>query len=311
MEQPPMRTSDELLNDIRNVLRDFERTAPDGDLRARVRTLVPAFETLRELGKSLVPKGLSLSARDRLLSYFLSYPRTVLPEKELALVAGISEWARRVRELRVQFGWKIITGMTAKSMIDESELSEEELDLEGLSPNDYVLLDTDQDRDAAHRWNIANTIRKGGGGSREKILRYLRENVGRPVTGEELSYVAQSSEWARRTRELRTEDGWPISTKMSGNPSLPVGVYLLEEDRQAPAHDRHIPDGTRRAALRRDDYECQQCGWTHELWNPSDPRFLELHHKVHHADGGSNELDNLITYCNVCHDEVHKVDRFS
>ncbi|WP_139153108.1 HNH endonuclease, partial [Enterobacter kobei] len=34
--------------------------------------------------------------------------------------------------------------------------------------------------------------------------------------------------------------------------------------------------------------------------------FLELHHIEHHADGGENTLDNLITLCNVCHDEVHR-----
>lgn len=309
MLHPAMPTDDDLLKELRQVLQRFERSDFEGDVRARVNALVPAFEKLRELGKSLIPEGLSLSARDRLLSYFRLYPRTVLHEKELAVVAGISEWARRVRELRVQFGWRIITGMTARSMIDEMELETDDLDVDDLSPSDYVLLDTAQDRDAAHRWNIANAIRKAGRGSRERILRYLRENVGIPVTGEELSYVAQSSEWARRTRELRTEDGWPISTKMSGNPALPVGVYLLEQDRQAPAHDRHISDSTRRAALRRDDYRCRRCGWSHDLWNPSDPRFLELHHVIHHAKGGTNALENLITYCNVCHDEIHALDK--
>lgn len=278
-------------------------------MRQRVQSLLPAFETLRELGKSLVPNGLSLSARDRLLAYFLAYPRTVLNEKELALVAGISEWARRVRELRVQFGWKLLTGMTAGQMIIEGDLSEEDAVGEELSPNDYILLDTKQDREAAHRWNIANVIRRGTGGGRDKILKYLLENVGKAVTGEELSYVAKSSEWARRIRELRTEEGWPIATKMSGNPSLPVGVYVLESNRQAPTHDRHISESVRRQVLRRDDYICRRCGWSYDSWNPSDPRFLELHHIVHHVKGGENSLKNLITYCNVCHDEIHRVDK--
>ncbi|MEX2578619.1 MAG: hypothetical protein WD342_06140 [Verrucomicrobiales bacterium] len=83
----------------------------------------------------------------------------------------------------------------------------------------------------------------------------LVENVGKSVTGEELSYVANSTEWARRTRELRTEEGFPISTKMSGNPSLPVGVYVLEQDRQTPKHDRHIPEPVRRQAIADRVYE--------------------------------------------------------
>ena len=300
-----MDSTGKLLQQLQEILRLFEKTNPLPDVRERVQALLPAFETLSELGKSLVPKGLSLSARERLLAYFQNYPRTVLNEKELALVAGISEWARRVRELRVQFGWKIITGMTAKQMLSEEELSAEDIKLDSLSPKDYVLLTTIQDLEAAHRWNVANEIRKRLEGSRERILKYLRANVGKAVTGEELSYVAKSSEWARRTRELRTEEGWPITTKMSGNPSLEVGSYVLELDRQAPAHDRHISEVVRRQALRRDNYTCRNCHWSHKLWNPADPRFLELHHVVHHAKGGENDLDNLVTYCNVCHDEVH------
>jgi len=304
-----MDDQEEKLAELRSVLVNFEKTNISHEIRPRVLALVPAFDSLRELGKSLIPEGLSISARKRLLTYFLAYPRVVLGEKELALVAGISEWARRVRELRVQFGWKIITGITARQMLNEGEFEKSDIELKSLSPNDYVLLETEQDRDAAHRWNIANMIRKSSGSSKEKILKYLRSNVCTPVTGEELSYVAnQKTEWTRRTRELRTEEGWPITTKMSGNPDLPIGVYVLERDRQAPTHDRYIPESIRRKALFRDGYKCQKCGWTHNLWNRDDPRFLELHHIVHHSKGGKNKLENLITYCNVCHDEVHRVD---
>ncbi len=92
--------TEQLLQKLREVLETFENEINDNDVRARVIALLPAFDTLRELGKSLITKGLSISARDRLLKYFQTYPGTVLREKELALVAGISEWARRVRELR-------------------------------------------------------------------------------------------------------------------------------------------------------------------------------------------------------------------
>ncbi len=297
------------LKQVRELLTSFERDTADEDIRSKVLSLVPAFDEIREFGKSLIPDGLNMSARDRILAYFRMYPQQVLRERELSIVAGISEWARRVRELRVQLGWKIVTGVTLKEMAEAGDYASVSAELKGLSPNDYVLLDPVQDREAAHRWNVANEIRKGSEGSKEKILKYLLANVGKQVTGEELSYVAKSSEWARRVRELRTEEGWAVSTKMSGNPELPIGVYVLESDRQAPAHDRHISEATRREALRRDHYTCQRCGWTHDIWNPADPRFLELHHIAHHASGGSNELENLITYCNVCHDQVHKQEK--
>lgn len=295
--------------EVWTVLRDFEEVHSDIDLRSKVKALIPAFEAMRKLGKSLVPDGLKMSARDRLLAYFCAYPQTVLNEKELAVVAGISEWARRVRELRVQFGWKIVTGVTAKQMHSENDLWELDVSPESLGPKDYVLLDTSQDRESAFRWNVANEIRKASGGAKERILQYFLNNVGEQITGEELRYVAKSSEWARRTRELRTEEGWPISTKMSGNPNLAPGVYVLEKARQAPAHDRKISESVRRTVLRRDEYRCTRCDWSYSEWNPSDPRFLELHHLVHHAKGGANDAKNLKTLCNVCHDELHRNER--
>ena len=116
----------------------------------------------------------------------------------------------------------------------------------------------------------------------------------------------EQTEWARRVRELRTEQGWPVVTKYSGRPDLAVGSYLLEEARQSPPHDRNIPDHIRRAVLMREiNIDAKKCGWHHELWNKSDPRHLELHHLKHHAEGGKNEADNLRTLCTACHDEIH------
>ncbi len=249
-----------------------------------------------------------MTERDRLLSYFRRYPQTVLNEKELSLVAGIGEWARRVRELRVQFGWPIISGVTASEIAHNDEAIEDIPSLNQMGPNDYLLLEDKQDRDAAFRWNIANHIRRESYSMKEKILKYLRKNVGKIVTGEELRYVANGSEWARRVRELRTEEGWPIASKMTGRPKLPVGAYVLEMDRQSPLADRRIPDPIRRQVLMRDKYTCQKCGWNHDLWNPSDPRFLEIHHIKPHAEGGDSSIDNLEACCNVCHDQIHSVD---
>ena len=129
------------------------------------------------------------------------------------------------------------------------------------------------------------------------------------MTGEELKYLAKDrSEWARRVRELRTEDGWPVMTKVSGVRELPVGVYVLEEDRQAPAHDRKIPDPVRVAVLERDNFSCKKCMWNRADANPGDTirNLLELHHIEHHAARGENVESNLITLCNMCHDDVHR-----
>ncbi len=113
---------------------------------------------------------------------------------------------------------------------------------------------------------------------------------------------------ARRTRELRTEEGWPVKTKQFGRPELSVGVYVLEEDKQAEPHDRHIPDSIRIEVLTRDQFRCRKCGWNTQDRRKEDPRqLLELHHLDYHSEGGSNTTDNLITLCNVHHDDVHRM----
>ena len=298
-----------ILNELINILNNFEKELNKSDFRNKVLSLVPAHENLIKLGTSLIPKEYASSARDRIILYFQKYPLTVINSKEIMIIAGISEWARRVRELRVQFGWSIISGITAKEMNSENDFNNIDLMVGSMHPDDYILINENQDRDAAHRWNLGNNIRKKDGSVRDKILEYMRLNIGKILSGEELRYVSNDkTEWARRVRELRTEFGWPVVSKNSGRPDLPIGTYILEEDRQSPPHDRKIPDGTRSEVLMRDKYKCQQCGWTQKLWNKSDPRHLELHHKKSHADKGENTKYNLITLCTVCHDELHSRD---
>lgn len=294
---------------VEGLIRNFEAELQSGELRPKVLALVPIFHGLRDLGKALIPAEFAMAAKDRILYYFRKYPWTIINGDELLVVSGIQEYARRVRELRVQFGWTIASGVTIKEM-REDEDEEVSDDLKAMRPSEYVLLNAQQDREAALRWNVANTIRKQRGSVRDKILSFLRANVGRGVTGEELRYVAgDKTEWARRVRELRSEFGWPVATKSTGRPDLSIGVYVLQADRQSPEHDRHIPDDVRREVLRRDRYGCLECGWSHNEWNPSDPRHLELHHVKHHAKGGENIKENLKTLCTVCHDKRHKKEK--
>lgn len=294
---------------VEELIRNFESELQTENLRPKVLALVPIFHSLRDLGKALIPSEYASAARDRILYYFRKYPGIVIAGDELLVVSGIQEYARRVRELRVQFGWTVASGVTIKEMSEDQD-ADIPNELTAMRPSDYVLLNELQDRDAAHRWNVANTIRKERGSVRDKILKYLRANVGKSVTNEELRYVAgDKTEWARRVRELRTEYGWPVVTRSTGRPDLSVGVYVLQAERQSPEHDRHIADDIRREVLRRDGYMCQDCNWSHEEWNPSDPRHLEIHHIKHHAKGGANVKENLKTLCTVCHDKIHRNEK--
>lgn len=306
----PRKTLAEAREELISLLRDFDEDSLT-DIRGRVLELIPAFHLLQHMGtEALYPGASAISGRDRILAYFKEYPFTVLGTDEIMVISGISEYGRRVRELRVEHGWNIMGGITAKRMsaFGDLDLPVDTLaNVATMKKDDYILLSETADRDAAHRWIIANGIRRMKHLSgRDRMLEYLKVNVGRLITGEELDYVAKISDWPRRTRELRTEEGWSVQTKKTGRVDLPVGMYVLETLEQAPAHDRHISDATRVKVLNRDHHACRKCGWTYTMAHPGDPRkLLELHHLDHHATGGTNDEHNLITLCNVDHDELH------
>lgn len=301
------------IHNLKTLLDNFAQKLDDPDLRAKVIALIPAVYGVRDLGSSLIPREDASAGRDRILFYFRKYPLTLVEGDELLVISGIGEWARRLRELRVQQGWWIFSGVTFRQMLDEEPEQLEDLrkallvDPTSIKPDQYVLLRTEQDRDAAHRWHTLNGIRRKNIAVKDKLLEYFRANVGRVISGEELRYLAKNrSEWARRSRELRTQDGWPVVTRQQGRPDLPIGSYLLEENRQSYEHDRTISDAVRVQVLERDGFSCQVCGWTRQQASKDDPRrLLELHHIQEHVKGGRNEVSNLLTLCNVHHDEVH------
>jgi hypothetical protein len=56
----------------------------------------------------------------------------------------------------------------------------------------------------------------------QRLLAYLKMNIGQEVEGEELDVLSAISEWPRRIREWRVEKGWPIRARGSS--------YILESD---------------------------------------------------------------------------------
>jgi hypothetical protein len=279
---------EQLRKKLVDLLQRFEIHLSSSSLRVQVKELVPAHHHLRDMGSSLMDESETDSGRDRILAYLKKYVGQVLAGDELMVVAGIDDYPRRIRELRVECGWAILSGVTAADISREDDGDTAEELPPSMKPNDYMLLHDRQDRDAAHRWNMANGIRKKKTAAKDKVLDYLLANVGHEVSGEELRYVANGkSEWARRVRELRTQEGWRITTKTTGRPSLPIGIYVLESAIQAERQDRAIPDPVRYAVMDRDSYCCQDCRWDSRTdWSSSAPRHLELHHRKPHVEGG-------------------------
>lgn len=301
-----IKTKDDLIS----LLENFSDLVKSGtaDIRVQVLELIPAFYLVRDLGKNIIPAGSSVGARERILIYLQKYPETIIDSDELLVVSGITDYQRRIRELRSERGWPVLSGKTVKTMLKEGEWDSSVADVTGIRPEQYIFLTSGQDKEAAFRWKLSNEIRRKKISIKDKILEFFKSNVGRRITGEELSYLAKdATEWARRVRELRTEDGWPIKTRNTGRPELPVGVYVFEENKQAQQHDRKIDDSTRIQVLERDHFSCRKCGWNLSIIRPEDPRqLLELHHLNYHIDKGENSPDNLIAICNVHHDYIHK-----
>jgi len=290
----------DLITEIDDKLRCFNVDLPNLTLREKVLRLAELHFKSRCLVVSVVvEEGLSSSAGlDRIKVYLQRHVGIVIDGVELDVVSGIADYARRVRELRTECGYRIVTGASPD---EDSEVL--------LRPDQYMLVSSDVDVDAARRWIVANRIRKQKTGSKLKILAFLKENVGKVVTTEDLSYVSNDKkEFGRRTRQLRTEDGYAIATKTTGRPDLRIGEYiLLTLNRVAEPHDRRIPAEVQKIVYQRDRNTCRnpECGWNHQHWTAEDARILELHHIQAHAQRGENTAENLIVLCSRCHDEVH------
>lgn len=264
--------------------------------RDKVLLLVEISDKVRKLAIISNPAAAKVASRERIRLYLTEHLGVILAAAELEVVSGISDYGRRIRELRVQDGYKVYTGYSNDA---ESGIV--------LKPSQYLLLDAVPDATAARRWHVANRIRRETeGGSSGRLLRYLVANVGQVVTNEELFYVAKAKEFGRRTRELRTEQGYPVATLFTGRPDLKMGEYILESaERIAEPHDRNITFETQKIVYARDANTCRLCGWNRSKWTRQDPRILELHHLLEHVAGGANAPENLVVLCSKCHDDVH------
>ena len=152
--------------------------------------------------------------------------------------------------------------------------------------------------------------RKPLSGAKAKLLKYFLANLGKVLSSDELRKVANNqSEWARRVRELRNEEGYLVLTNHDRS-ELKPGEYLLENPNPKPAFERTISKETRALILERNGFTCQMCGAVAGEDHPYDPgRKTRLHigHIIDKSKGGSDDPSNLRAICSVCNEGAQNI----
>ncbi len=142
-------------------------------------------------------------------------------------------------------------------------------------------------------------------GARAKLREYFLQHVGDVVDSETLKVVAgNKTEWARRVRELRNEEGLQIKTHNDLS-ELKPGQYKLISKKPVPAFARSISKETRAFVLDRNGFTCQMCGAAAGEPHPYDTgRITRLHigHIQDKSMGGGDEPNNLRAICSVCNE---------
>lgn len=147
-------------------------------------------------------------------------------------------------------------------------------------------------------------------GARDQLRDYFLANLGRILDSDELREASGGiSEWARRIRELRNEEGFQILTH-NDRSELKPGQYLLLTAKPEPAFERGISKETRAIVLDRNGFTCQMCGAGAGEPHPFDPsRKTRLHmgHIIDKSMGGTDDPNNLRAICSVCNEGASNI----
>lgn len=147
-------------------------------------------------------------------------------------------------------------------------------------------------------------------GARDLLRDFFLSNIGRVLDSEELRIASGGiSEWARRVRELRNEEGYQILTHNDRSDMKP-GQYLLLTAKPEPAFERGISKETRAIVLDRNGFTCQMCGagaGEPHPFNQGRKTRLHLGHVIDKTMGGTDDPSNLRAICSVCNEGASNI----
>ena len=143
--------------------------------------------------------------------------------------------------------------------------------------------------------------------AKSRIRQFFLDHIGEVVTSQQLQKAAApATEFARRVRELRTDEGWPIVTHHD-DISLKQNEYKLVSTPPSPDSEGYrfsslISSRLRAQVLERNGYTCQMCGAGAGEVDEFTGRKVRLHigHVVDRSHGGEDTLSNLKAICSTC-----------
>lgn len=142
-------------------------------------------------------------------------------------------------------------------------------------------------------------------GSKQLILEFFLQNIGKILESRQIQAASGgASEWARRVRELRNEEGFQILSHKD-RADLKPNQYLMETSKRLPAFARNISKETRAWVLERNGYTCQMCGLAAgdpDSFNPGRTIRLTMGHILDKSKGGDDSSNNLRAICTNCNE---------
>lgn len=193
--------------------------------------LVQVHHHLRDLGASigasLAPEN-SNSGRARLIAYFRAQTGKIVHTDELMIVAGIGDYPRRIRELRSQEGWPIISGLAVRDMRQLAKGDRDALRTvpSAIAPDEYLLLQDRQDKAAPARWTEIAAMRKREAPVRTIIREFFERFPNQHITAEELRYlVGNDSAWTSAMLEI-VANSCEIDGADLKSTKVPAGIFV-------------------------------------------------------------------------------------
>ncbi len=125
--------------------------------------------------------------------------------------------------------------------------------------------------------------------SKQKILEYLRENLGEWVHNQKLREISGANDTPRTIRQLKQE-GWQIEIDRKGN------NRLISKEKGEPKGIRGGPSQKERyEVFHRDGFRCRACGR-----GVDEGAQLQTDHIIPVEWGGKSELSNYQSLCKEC-----------